>query len=101
MAAGPGYNSFSFPPETESYPKALTDEKFTTREKFYELENRVTQLETKEQGYEQKVNDKIKMEISNMEKTNLKTRLANATDIGKWVITTLIALVALGINLFK
>lgn len=100
MAAGPGYNGFPYV-ETESYTKDLTDEKFTPKEKFHELEERVTTLETKESSYEQKINDKIELEISKMEQTNLKKRLANATDIGKWIITTLIAIAALLINLLK
>lgn len=53
MAAGPGYNGFPYV-ETESYTKDLTDEKFTPKEKFHELEERVTTLETKESSYEQK-----------------------------------------------
>lgn len=72
------------------YPRELVDEKFISKDDFHVLEMKVQQLE----------NNLQHSQLEN-ENKSLQERLLSIRDLGKWGITTIIALAALIINLLK
>lgn len=79
----------------DGYPRELADKTFVTIEDFnrFKLEEfNKLQLDI------QKMHEEFTNGNLENENATLKSRLANVHDLGKWAITTLIALAALGIN---
>ncbi|MEX0380886.1 hypothetical protein AB3K25_04260 [Leuconostoc sp. MS02] len=93
MAAGPsnGFTNIGQGNQIgQGYPRELVDEKFISKDDFHNLEMTVQKLE----------NNLKTSQLENDNKT-LKQKLAAVQDLGKWSITTIIAIVALAINILN